>query len=938
VQTVSGEKLTTELVNFSGRDLRIRPDEGLLDPQSGQSQFGRNRNDWGNWFGNNNSHPLFHFVLADHYLRRNPHFAPPAARVEVPEIPGAAPVFPASRTMPRFNDHDRANRFTSACSSIIYRDDRFGQHFDGNMFVCEPVHNLVSRQVVTQNGIRFSSRRAPDEQQSEFLASTDNWFRPVFLRTGPDGALWIADMYRHVIEHPQWIPNDWQRRLDLRAGHDKGRIYRVVPVTGKRSIPRLNQLDTTGLVAALDSPNGWQRDTAQRLLIHKHDSSATNPLVKMAITAKRPLARLHALCTLEGLGSLNADLLLKALSDEHPGIRRHTIRLSAPFLNKSTELVQTLLKNVDDTDAQVQLQLAYSLGETNNLKASVALAKLAQRHADDPYFLAAVMSSISQSNVGDVLEQLVRSETSTPAKLLGQLLGMAVRFKNNDAVVRVLARVTQSANGKYSSDQMRVLASLFEALNRQRISIDQLLDRHADVSKSVKNVWSAAASAAQNKQAAESGRIVAIRLLGAWAGKTADTTIRLGKLLVPQESFKVQSAAVAALNRSSGDDAAVMMLGGWKGHGPRLRAQIIESLQSRKSWTIRLLGSVETNNVRPVEIDAVYRLRMLQHRSSTVRSLAEKLLGGEINPQRQNVVDSFRKSLQLKSNLIDGAAVFKKRCSTCHKLKEIGKAVGPDLAALKDNSPIAMLTAILDPNKAVEAKFISYTAVTENGLARSGMLISESGNSITLSAADGKQTTLLRSEIETLVSSNKSFMPEGLEKDLSPQDMADVIAFVAATGPPPKSFPGNKPELIKADDRGQLTLAATNAEIHGPSIIYEATYKNIGFWRREADRVVWQIEIAKANEYSVSLNYACADSTAGNRFVLQIGEQKLMGKIDGTGTWDDYQEVEIGKVTLSAGRHYATFRSDGGVRGYLIDLKGIRFVPLRIEQEKNPQT
>src|SRR5436853_3912398 len=110
-------------------------------------------------------------------------------------------------------------------------------------------------------GVTFTSRRAPDEERSEFLASSDNWFRPTMLQTGPDGALWVADMYRAVIEHPEWIPKDWQDRIDLRAGHDKGRLYRIYPVGNEpRRMPRLDTLDTAGLVAALDSPSGWQRD------------------------------------------------------------------------------------------------------------------------------------------------------------------------------------------------------------------------------------------------------------------------------------------------------------------------------------------------------------------------------------------------------------------------------------------------------------------------------------------------------------------------------------------------------------------------------------------------------------------------------------------------------------------------------------------------------
>src|SRR5690606_23499830 len=150
---------------------------------------------------------------------------------------------------------------------------------------------LVHREVMQAKGTTFTSQRAADEQQSEFLASSDNWFRPAMVRTGPDGAVWVADMYRHVIEHPQWIPPEWQKRLDPRAGHDKGRIYRVYPADrAPRAIPRLDKLSTQELVAALDSPNGWQRDMAQQLLVQRQDKAAVAALERLARESRRPQA------------------------------------------------------------------------------------------------------------------------------------------------------------------------------------------------------------------------------------------------------------------------------------------------------------------------------------------------------------------------------------------------------------------------------------------------------------------------------------------------------------------------------------------------------------------------------------------------------------------------------------------------------------------------
>ena len=167
----------------------MKPDTDEFEPAAGRTQFGRVRDDFGNWFGNENSVVLWHYPLPEQYLRRNPHVPSPNPRVAVADYPNSNRVYPASRTLTRFNDPASANHVTSACNPCIYRDNLMGEGFYGNAFICEPVHNLVHRLVLTQKGVTFSGRRAKGEETSEFLASTDNWFRPVQVRTGPDGAL-----------------------------------------------------------------------------------------------------------------------------------------------------------------------------------------------------------------------------------------------------------------------------------------------------------------------------------------------------------------------------------------------------------------------------------------------------------------------------------------------------------------------------------------------------------------------------------------------------------------------------------------------------------------------------------------------------------------------------------------------------------------------------
>ena len=352
---------TGESVDLPGRDLRIQPANGKLEACSGQAQFGRNRDDWGNWFGCNNSRPLWHYVLEDRYLKRNPHFAAAAVTQEVPIVPGNAPVFPTSHTLLRFNDFHTANRFTSACASNFIRDDLWGDTYLGNSLVCEPVHNLVHREVLKPQGASFRSERAIDEQQSEFLSSTDAWFRPTMAKTGPDGAIWIADMYRLVIEHPQWIPQEWQQKLDLRAGSDRGRIWRVVPESAMiRKIPRWDQLSTEALVALLESGNGTVRDLTQERLVAQADPEAIVSLKKLVRDSRRPSARLHALWTLQLLKGLDWESLQLGLQDVDPNVRRNAIVLCEG--RQDDGLDAALAKLAADETPQIRLQLALSLG------------------------------------------------------------------------------------------------------------------------------------------------------------------------------------------------------------------------------------------------------------------------------------------------------------------------------------------------------------------------------------------------------------------------------------------------------------------------------------------------------------------------------------------------------------------------------------------------
>jgi putative membrane-bound dehydrogenase-like protein len=784
-----------KVVDIRGRDFRLRPDDGAFEPAAGQTQYGRCRTDWGDWFGGNNSNPLWHYALADHYLRRNPNIAPPDSRIAVPAVPGAAPVFPISGTLPRFNEPWGANHFTSSCSPVVYRDDLFGTGFSNSTFVSEPVHDLVHREILCASGLTFHSRRAADEEHSEFLASSDNWFRPTMLRVGPDGALWVADMYRQVIEHPEWIPKDWQKRLDLRAGHDKGRIYRVYPVgVAPRPIPRLDRLDTNGLVAALDSPSGWQRDLAQQMLLWRNDRAAAGPLEKLAAGSARPQARLHALCTLDGLGALTTGVVQRALEDPHPGVRRHAVRLSEGFLKKDPGTVRqsegpapplgdALRRRIDDKDPQVQLQLAYTLGEWDHPLSGRTLGELALHHAADRLFRGAVMSSVNERNLDAVL-LVVLASGQPPADLVDDLLRLASALGQNHATAELLRKVAAPQQGRFAPWQFTALANLLDSLDQRHSSLEDLQRRFGsslrDSARDLADLFAVARGLAAKTEAPVQDRAVALRLLGRGPDHRAEDRETLAGLLVPQAPEELQCAAAAALGRLSGPDVPAALLRGWSSYSPVLRGQVLEVVLRREEFAGALLDALERKQVPPAEIDVARRQRLLQLRDPALRGRSARLFAGAVDPDRQKLIDAYGAAMPHTGNALRGKAVFTKNCSSCHRLAGVGNEVGPDLAALANRPADYLLTAILDPNRAVEARYINYVAETKSGVMLSGVLASGSATAVTLLGPDGKAQVVLRKDLESLTSTGKSLMPDGLELGVRPEDMADLLAYLKA--------------------------------------------------------------------------------------------------------------------------------------------------------------
>lgn len=758
-----------------GRDLRVRPDEGEIDPQTGRAQFGRNRDDWGNWFGCSNSRPLWHYILKDQDLRRNSFLTPPNPIREVPEVTGAAPVYPISVTVARFNDFDRANRFTSACGTNIYRDDLFGPSFANNAFICEPVHNLVNRIVMKEDGVTFTGKRAAGEEHAEFFASGDMWCRPTSVHTGPDGALYVVDMYRQVIEHPQWIPADWQKELDLRAGHDKGRIYRIAPAgLARRPVPNLAKMDVRQLVKALDSSNGWQRDIAQQLILWNHKQEAREPLKKMLRECERPVARMQALCTLASVG-IDAEDIIRGLADAHPGVRRQAAVIASSHL-RDARVLEELVNRSDDADAKVRLEVAAALGYSADAAASSALASMALANEKNEYILASILSSLNARNVGQTLTAALadkRWNTSTGAAA-ESLFRMSAALGEQASISEGVKAIGPPSDNE-PPWKLAALAGLLEGLE-SRSGPRSDLPHVASWLKRARTV-------AENEDASVPDRISALRLLTR-QGKDAVADLPLfAALLDPRHDPAVQDAAIAALVRLGTREAAGRLIASWKALSPRVRYRVLDALVSREPWADQLLSAVETDKLPAGQIDATARQRLLRSKNAGLKGRAEKLFTSGTDSDRVKLIERYAKELPLHGDVQKGREYFRKTCASCHQLEGVGHAVGPDLMMTTDKPTDWFLTAIFDPNRAIEDRYVEYQATTMDGRQINGILASESSVGITLRGAEGKEQTVLRRDLEALRSTGRSPMPEGLEKDLPPAAVADLLAYFASLRP-----------------------------------------------------------------------------------------------------------------------------------------------------------
>jgi putative membrane-bound dehydrogenase-like protein len=714
--------------------------------------------------------------------------------------------------------------FTAGAGHALYTARAYPpQYWNSTAFVAEPTGHLVATFTLQRRGSDVASYNGWN-----LVASDDEWSAPIVAEVGPDGQVWVIDWYNYIVQHnptPKGFTTG-QGNAYVTPLRDRthGRIYRVVAQNGSTA-PTLALDPDNGpqLVAALRNDNQFWRMHAQRLLVERGRRDVEPALIQLVqdrTTDEIGLnpAAIHALWTLHGLGALAdssgpaATSAVTALRHPSAGVRRNALAV----LPRHEATTQAILEagSLQDPDAQVRLAALLALAEVPpGAEPARALVEAVRRGlVDHDRWLTDAAIIAGAHHDRDVLLTLAKQRDGAI----------------NPTLLSIAGRVVEHwAHGGPSEQVGAMLAALRDAPNKRLVTVEVAgwvrgwpRDRTATLvpaaEAALAQLWQGAPIATQSAlirlaerwgshMLRERGEAVAAALTAAISDATKADSERIEAAtalvaLRPDdpavvrplvERISAQSAPglaagwIAALSQSEVRDVGgwlLQKLGSWP---PSLRMVALRTILNRPEWTSALLDSLQQGEFRASELALDQRQALLDHPQRRLAARAREILrrsGGLPDPDRQKVIDALASQVLQGGDATRGQAVYQRLCAQCHRHGTIGAQVGPDLTGMAAHPRDELLIQILDPARNVEGNYVVYTLATRDGRVLQGLLAAESQAGVEILDAEGKRYAVARSEIDELIGSKKSLMPEGFEKQMTTAELADVLAFLSPRG------------------------------------------------------------------------------------------------------------------------------------------------------------
>lgn len=788
--------------NAGDRNVRFKPEEGKLEMCAASTQFGQAFDPWGHHFQTSNFHPLWHEVIAARYLARNPDLLASETAQYLPDQP-INEVFPTSQS-PEHQLLTDVGVITSGCGINWYTGGAFPRSFNDVLFLCEPVHNLVQANKITPRGATFSSHRLKEGE--EFLSSTDTWFRPSNTYIGPDGALYLIDYHRRIIEHPEWMSDEVNESGQLYEGTDQGRIYRI---TAKGAAPPqwLDQLNLStqaplAWVPNLNDKNSWWRSTSQRLLVATEGSGkeVEAAIKQVATSAEGQVGRVHALWTLEGLDKLDLSLLEQALQDPSAGVRENAIQLLEKHLDQDPRVAKLLYRLKDDPDARVRFQVLCTLGFVQNAEAQNIREQLLLQDLDNEWTHLAALSASPGQELAlfqwaiETLSSKMDQGGGPFIKNLSALIGRKAQDQELNTLFRQIG-VLPTASKSVALEGLAMGISS----DRQGISLvhrEKLVSWSLDEDPSIRKASLAIlkkVGLTDSQQGIKESKVAALSLI---ADAAVDQQLRADALSLLaitgaadlQEIFRaqiqpstpavMQQAAIKGMATIAGTENAAFLLERWDQLTPAVRATLVSSFRPYPKRMHLFLTAVEEGEIAAQGVGPKQVFEILKNDDKSVRRRATDLFQPQ-DGEREAVLARYKPSLDDIGDFARGKLVFEAECSSCHQLGGAdGYPLGPDLASIRNRTKASILHDILIPNAAIADGYDVWTVTTKEAAEHSGIIAKESPSSITLRFLEVADQVISRENIAAINSAPTSLMTTGLEKNIDLEAMADLLAFL----------------------------------------------------------------------------------------------------------------------------------------------------------------